>query len=105
MKDHTGSAFFAGLVIGGLVGAGLALLLAPQSGEETRAQIRDQSLMLKDRAEENVFEVRKHLEKQLAGLQEQVNSLQAQLQERSKEVIEKGQQAASDAYSRARGDN
>ena len=40
-QNNEGAAFFAGLVIGGLIGAALALLLAPQSGEETRAQIRD----------------------------------------------------------------
>ena len=33
-------AFLAGFVIGGLVGAATALLLAPQSGEETRTIIR-----------------------------------------------------------------
>jgi gas vesicle protein len=33
--------FLAGLVTGSVVGASLALLLAPQSGEETRGQIRD----------------------------------------------------------------
>jgi gas vesicle protein len=32
--------FVAGLVIGALVGAGLTLLFAPQSGEETRRVIR-----------------------------------------------------------------
>lgn len=32
-------AFLAGFVIGGLVGAATALILAPQSGSETRAQI------------------------------------------------------------------
>ncbi|MBA4371634.1 MAG: hypothetical protein C0402_02095 [Thermodesulfovibrio sp.] len=31
----------ASFLIGGIVGAGLALLLAPQSGRKTRAQIRD----------------------------------------------------------------
>lgn len=54
-QNNEGGAFFAGLVIGGLVGAALALLLAPQSGEETRAQIRDTSLEYKDRAEEGII--------------------------------------------------
>ena len=57
-QNSGGAEFFAGLVIGGLVGAALALLLAPQSGEETRAQIRDKSLEFKDRAEEGVLEAR-----------------------------------------------
>jgi hypothetical protein len=42
MSDNNGSdigAFMAGFVIGGLVGAATALILAPQSGEETRSQI------------------------------------------------------------------
>ncbi len=42
--------FFAGFVMGGLVGAAVALLLAPQSGEETRAIIKDKSIELKDKA-------------------------------------------------------
>lgn len=42
---ETGGArtFVAGLVIGALVGAGLALLLAPQSGEATRRMLRRQA--------------------------------------------------------------
>ena len=44
-------AFFSGFLIGGLVGAAVALLLAPQSGEETREQIRDKSIELRDQAE------------------------------------------------------
>ena len=44
-------ALFSGFLIGGLVGAAVALLLAPQSGEETRGQIRDKSIELRDQAE------------------------------------------------------
>ncbi|MBE2221431.1 MAG: YtxH domain-containing protein [Anaerolineae bacterium] len=36
-------AFLAGFVIGGLVGAATALILAPQSGEQTRDQISSKS--------------------------------------------------------------
>ncbi|HEB74883.1 MAG TPA: YtxH domain-containing protein [Nitrospirae bacterium] len=35
-----GSMFFA-FLLGGLVGAGVALILAPQSGPETRKRVRD----------------------------------------------------------------
>jgi gas vesicle protein len=41
-------AFLVGLVFGGLVGAVAALLLAPQSGEETRELIRDKSIEIRD---------------------------------------------------------
>ena len=39
--------FLAGAVAGGIA----ALLLAPQSGEETRAMIRDKSIELRDKAQ------------------------------------------------------
>jgi gas vesicle protein len=78
-ERSSGAEFFAGLVIGGLVGATLALLLAPQSGEETRAQIRDKGLEFKGRAEEGILEARQVLDKQISVLQEQTASLQKQV--------------------------
>ena len=43
-RDPGFGEYFAGFVIGGLVGAAAALLLAPQSGEETRTLIKDKSV-------------------------------------------------------------
>ncbi len=39
----------AGLVIGSLAGAAAMLLLAPQSGEDTRTQIQEKGIELRDR--------------------------------------------------------
>lgn len=39
MKDTGFSSFLAGVVIGGLIGAALGLLLAPQTGDEFREQV------------------------------------------------------------------
>jgi gas vesicle protein len=46
--DHVpgGGALLAGLMIGGLVGAGTMLLLAPQSGKRTRQEIQQGALDL-----------------------------------------------------------
>jgi len=61
--------FIVGFFIGAIVGAATALLLAPQSGEETRGLIRDKSIELKDKAVETSEE--------LARLtQERANELQ-----------------------------
>ncbi len=57
--------FFAGLIVGGLVGAAVALLLAPQSGEDTRTVIRDRGIELKDRAVEYGSDARSKAEKAL----------------------------------------
>jgi len=43
-----------GFLLGGLVGAAIALLSAPQSGERTREQIRSKSMELRDEAEQRV---------------------------------------------------
>ena len=50
-KKNTG-AFMAGTILGGLVGAGVALLYAPKSGEDTRMVIKEKSIELKDKAME-----------------------------------------------------
>ena len=47
-KVHPAAAF----VVGGLVGAGLALLFAPQSGRRTRQEIRYLGKVIKNKSEE-----------------------------------------------------
>ena len=44
----------AGMLIGGLAGAVTMLLLAPQSGRDTRKQIKEKSIELRDRTTELV---------------------------------------------------
>jgi gas vesicle protein len=43
MSENTGSKMFFSFLTGAALGAGLALLFAPQSGKETRKQIKDLS--------------------------------------------------------------
>ena len=49
-RDEFG-AFLVGFIVGGLTGAVVALLFAPQSGEATRAMIKDKSIELRDKAQ------------------------------------------------------
>jgi gas vesicle protein len=44
----------AGLLIGGLAGAGAMLLVAPQSGKRTRAKIQRQGVELREQATDTV---------------------------------------------------
>ena len=39
MKDSQTGSFFAGVVIGGLIGAAIGLILAPETGEEMREHV------------------------------------------------------------------
>ncbi len=44
--------FMVGVIMGGIAGLLVGILLAPQSGEETRDIIREKGIELKSRAEE-----------------------------------------------------
>lgn len=60
---HEESGFSAGSVLlsfllGGMVGAGLALLLAPQSGAETRKRIREFTDDVREKAAEYVSQAK-----------------------------------------------
>lgn len=55
---RSAAVFGAGLAIGALLGAGAALLFAPQSGEETRALIAERAHSLGGRVSERLDDVR-----------------------------------------------
>lgn len=47
-KAKSGASFVLGAMIGGMIGAAVTLLMAPQSGPETQAQIRDKGIALRE---------------------------------------------------------
>jgi gas vesicle protein len=47
-KDDRTSCILMSVLVGGVIGAGIALLLAPQSGRETREKIADLAEDMKD---------------------------------------------------------
>ena len=51
--------FLAGLVLGSLVGAAVAMLMAPASGPDTRRQIREKGVELRTQAEQQMEEARR----------------------------------------------
>jgi gas vesicle protein len=78
MNNSAGS-FFSGFLIGGLVGAATALLLAPQSGEETRTHIREKGIELKEKAETTYAELQEKVETAVADLRDKVDELSAKV--------------------------
>jgi len=83
-------AFMAGFVIGGLVGAATALILAPQSGAETRAQIAAKGEELKQAGEEQYFEYREKVGSSFTEAQSKVQDASEQVQERARIVLDEG---------------
>ena len=60
-RDEFG-AFLIGFVIGGLTGAVVSLIFAPQSGEETRVMIKERAIELGDRVTDTAHTVSKEVE-------------------------------------------
>ena len=63
--------FLSGLILGGLVGATLAILLAPESGDELRGQIRERVEAIQTEVSRAANQRRAELEQELAGLRRQ----------------------------------
>ncbi len=57
--------FASGLALGGIIGAGVALLLAPRSGEEMRSMIGDRSVDLANQLGDKVNTVRDTAQQQI----------------------------------------
>jgi gas vesicle protein len=86
-RDEFG-AFLVGFIVGGLSGAVVALLFAPQSGEETRALIKDKSIELRDKAQITAEEAIARAEAAAADARARADDLARQLRERGHTVVE-----------------
>jgi len=76
--------FLAGLLVGALAGAGAMLLLSPQSGTETRAQIRKKSTELRDQTVKTV-------EGAVAQASGKARQITDDVHEQAGELIQRGQ--------------
>ena len=92
MADNDGfGMFLIGFVVGGLAGAVAALLLAPQSGEETRTLIKDKSIELRDMAAE-----------QADMIATQASKVADDAKVRGKELMDTAGKTANDAKARGK---
>ena len=75
--------FVIGLVIGSLVGAAVGLILAPQSGDETRQAFLTEGIELKDRAGDQAGEARRRAEDMATSAREEVRRRAEELQQQA----------------------
>jgi gas vesicle protein len=108
MSDNSNDlgAFLAGFVIGGLVGAATALILAPQSGEETRMQIVSRSNDLRQAGSEQVRHYREvadsyahdyleRAEQVVDTTRHRIQEAGDQVQEQARIVLDSGKERAA----------
>ena len=104
-------AFLVGFIVGGVAGAAAALLLAPQSGEENRAIIKERSIELRDKAAVEAEEAWKRAEMAAIDARARADELAKQViaqseelsnkaRERGLELVENAKETAKKAVSR-----
>lgn len=98
MAEHESDfgAYLAGFLIGGLVGAAAALLLAPQTGAETRTMIRDKSIELRDKAAESAEDALNRATKALDETRNRLVAAVDDLREKVEELSESLRQPPSE---------
>ncbi|MGH7443996.1 MAG: YtxH domain-containing protein [Longimicrobiales bacterium] len=79
-------------LIGALIGAGAALLLAPRSGEQTRSELRAGMNRLRDRAEDGM----RDLQENVTGRYEEVRSDVTDRVSAAREAFDTGRRSASE---------
>ena len=80
MADNNSfGSFVQGFVIGGVIGVATALLMAPQSGEETRTMIQDKGIELKEKTESVYADMQKKADAAFADLRVKVDELSAKI--------------------------
>jgi gas vesicle protein len=94
-SGHNAGSIILSFFIGGLVGAGVALLLAPRSGRETRERIRGLADEVKEKAGEVAEQVK---ERATTALEKGKEVL-----EEKKSVIAKAIEAGKEAYEKEKG--
>lgn len=110
MSENTANdlgAFLAGFVIGGLVGAATAIILAPQSGEETRAKISAKSEELinaggeqyqhyRDTANAYTHQYIDRANDVVSQTGQKVSSVAGRVQEQARIVLDRGKEAVDE---------
>ena len=91
-QDRPGN-FLTGLVIGGLAGAATMLLLAPQSGKETRQQIRQKTLDLREQTKAT-------MEGTVGQIREKADQLKSDVRDRAIVWKEQGQEVLAEQLDR-----
>lgn len=88
--------FVAGLLMGGLIGSGAMLLWAPQSGKETRANIRQEGLELRDQVVETVEDAVEQARGQAHQISGSVRKEAEKLQRRGQDLLDEQREVVSD---------
>ena len=100
-ESNIAGGLLLGFLAGGIVGATLALLLAPKSGKELRRDIRTQKDRLTEKASEFLRAAQEAGEDAFAAGQESSRELLNTARERANTIMENAERSLADAKSKA----
>jgi gas vesicle protein len=93
-EEQSGASFMLGVITGAFVGAGVALLFAPKTGQEMRQQLGEQYRGLADRVTETTQTLRENADTLRQQGRERVQQLTGQLSDRASAVIDRASSVA-----------
>jgi gas vesicle protein len=95
-RDNFGP-FLVGFLVGGITGAVISLLYAPQSGEKTRAVIKEKTIELVDKTTDTLEDTYKKAEGVATDAVQKAQVMIKKAGEKTTELTEKGKVALEEA--------
>lgn len=84
---HAARPILGGFLVGSAIGVAAALLFAPRSGEETRIELREKAIDLRDRTTDTVKDTVSQTKSRMYGLKDTVQEKAQELKERGKHMM------------------
>ena len=101
-RDSGFGSFLVGFLIGGITGAVISLLYAPQSGEQTRAVIKEKAIELRDKSVETLDETYKQAEVAANDAVEKAQDLIRLAEKKANEVGAQGTEIVEEVVSKVK---
>jgi len=98
MKVAAGA--LAGLVVGGLIGAAIMMIYAPQSGAKTRKLLRKKAMALRNQASETAEDARERAEEALDAAVERAREASDELRDRVEHIQKRSQKSLDEQKER-----
>jgi gas vesicle protein len=101
-RDNGFGSFLIGFLIGGITGAVVSLLYAPQTGEQTRAVIKEKAIELRDKTTDTLEDTYKQAEEAATDAVEKAQDLIRLAEKKANEVASQGQVVIEETVAKAK---